>query len=155
MPPLTTTVRPFVNWVSNLLNKEPETYFSYSASLRVLDAPERHREIEEVTGLKPSHVHMKGELAHEKSKRRWENNIWLLSSPLEETSELAEHLNWLWQQVQPHQAYFRSLIESGAKVDIFCGYRSNCDHSGFSIDPGALEIAQKLDVRLEFSVIVA
>ena len=121
----------------------------------MIDLPERHREIEEVTGLKPSHVHMKGDSVHEKSKRRWDNSIWLLSSPLEETAELAEHLNWLWQQVQPHQAYFRSLIESGVKVDIFCGYRSNCDHCGFGIAPDALEIAQKLGVRLEFSVVIA
>lgn len=135
--------------------EDTEVYFACSASLRVMDAPERHSEIEEVTGLKPSHVHVKGEIAHKKSGRRWKSDIWLLKSPLGETVELSDHLNWLWQQVQPHQKYFQSLIKSDVKVDIFCGYRSNCDHCGFGIDPDAFNIAQKLGVRLEFSVIIA
>lgn len=119
-----------------------------------MDAPEHHAEIEEVTGLKPSHVHIRSESVNKRSKHRWKNNIWLLSSPLEATVELSEHLNWLWQQTQPHKVYFRSLIKSGVKVDIFCGYRSNCDHSGFGVNPSTIEIAKELDVRLEFSVII-
>lgn len=138
-----------------MLAKETEIYFRFSASLRVMDAPECHAEIGEATGLKPSHIHLKGAIANEKSGRRWPNDIWLLASPLAETAELTEHLNWLWQQVQPHQDYFRLLVESGVKMDILCGYRSNCDHCGFGVDPNAVEIAQKLGIRLEFSVIIA
>ncbi len=75
--------------------EEKEIFFAFSASLRVFDAPDRHAEIAQITGLKPSHTHLKGELAHEKSGRRWPNDIWSLSSPLSKEMALSEHLRWL------------------------------------------------------------
>jgi len=83
----------------NMLEEDIEIYFAHSASLRVMNASACHVEIEEVTGLKPSHVHQKGEIVAEASKRSWTNDIWLLSSPLDSKVEPSEHLNWLWQQV--------------------------------------------------------
>ena len=132
-----------------------DVYFAHSAALRVMNAPERHAEIEEITGLEPARTHRRGEVAHEKTGRRWENDIWVLASPLGEEAESSEHLGWLWQRVRPHKDYFRSLVESGVEVDVFCGYRSNCDHCGFSLEPDAVEIARELGVRLEFSIIIA
>ena len=120
-----------------------------------MDAPERHAEIERVTGIEPSHAHVRGEIAYAKSGRRWTNDIWQLASPLPEEAELSEHLRWLWQTIKPHQAYFQSLVEAGVRIDVFCGYRSNCGHCGFGLKPEAVEIAQELGIRLEFSVIIA
>ncbi|HYG61076.1 MAG TPA: DUF4279 domain-containing protein [Thermoanaerobaculia bacterium] len=131
-----------------------EYYFAFSASLRVLDAPERHEEIERMTGLRPSHVHLRGDLANEKSGRRWTRDVWGLKSPLSKETSMTEHLFWLWEQVKPHQAYFESLIAAGVRVDVFCGYRSNCGYAGFDLNPEAFEIVRALRLPFEISVIV-
>ena len=63
-------------------------YFRFSASLRVMEAPELHHEIEAETGLKPSKVHCKGDLKYPGKSYVWKNDIWMLESPLDRELEL-------------------------------------------------------------------
>jgi len=130
-------------------------YFRFSASLRVMEAPELHHEIEVVTSLKPSQVHCKGDLKYPGKSYVWENDIWMLDSPLDRKLELTDHLNWLWNTIKPHSAYFKSLLENGIHVDVFCGYRSDCDHAGFEVQPDALEIFTKLHIPFGVSCVIA
>jgi len=53
--------------------------------------------------------------------------------------------------VKPHVAYLTALK---AKVDVFCGYRSNNGAAGFAVEPDALKIFTALDVPFGISVIV-
>ena len=41
------------------------------------------------------------------------------------------------------------------KVDVFCAYRSNCDHAGFEVSHKCLELFTALEVPFGASVIVA
>jgi hypothetical protein len=128
------------------------TYHAHSAVFRVLDAPEAHKEIERRTGIQPTHCHKAGDIRLK--DKRWENTIWTLKSPLPESESLSVHLRWLWEALAPHQEYFRTLKESGVKMDLFCGFRSNVDTGGFSIEPDALKVATELGLTLEVSVII-
>jgi hypothetical protein len=128
------------------------TYYAHSATLRILDAPDLHEEITLKTGMQPSHAHKIGE---EKTPgAAWDNSIWMLESPLGPQAEISEHLEWLWRQVRPHVSYFKGLKTSGVKLDIFCGFRTDTDTGGFSIEPSALAIVTELQIPIEVSVIV-
>lgn len=39
-------------------------------------------------------------------------------------------------------------------VDVFCGYRSNCDMAGFDVDYKCLELFTALEVPFSVSVII-
>ena len=41
------------------------------------------------------------------------------------------------------------------KIDVFCGYRSNCDHAGFEVSCKCLELFTALEVPFGVSVVVA
>ena len=135
---------------------EDAPIFCFSASFRVRDAAKWHMKIEQRTGLKPHHSHLKGELMFPETSytKRWEHDVWKLNSPLGEELPLSDHLSWLWKQISPHVEFFKELINQGIHVDVFCGYRSDSDTAGFSIDPEALEIIHKLQIPLEVSVII-
>jgi len=131
---------------------EDAVRFGFSATLRVMCAADRHDEIEEVTGLSPTHQHEHGDPGL--LGRPWPRDLWALESPRPRGAALSTHLNWLWERVEPHQAYFRDLAaEEGIDVDLFCGYRSDCAECGFEVQPGALEIVQALEIPLEVSVV--
>lgn len=127
--------------------------FGFSATLRIMCAAERHDEIEEVTGLTPTHRHREGEPGL--FGRPWPKDMWTLESPIAPSAPLSDHLDWLWDQVRPHQDYVRTLAcEDGVDVDVFCGYRSDCAECGFEVAPESLAIIQALDVPLEVSVVL-
>jgi hypothetical protein len=134
------------------MGKKP--YFAYSASLRIMEVPDKHSEITQVLGVEPDVCHKVGDVANEKTGRLWENNIWSVRSPLPETRDLDHHLKWLSKLVLPHEEYIRALMKEGADVDVFCGYRSDCDHCGFDVKPKSLELFVRLGVRMAVSVIV-
>jgi hypothetical protein len=72
---------------------------------------------------------------------------------LPETAPLEKHIEALWEVVKPHIQYLKSL-KSRYKVDVFCGYRSNCDHAGIEVPHTCLELFTALEVRREVEVSV-
>ena len=130
------------------------TVILHSAALRIMDAAHLHTEIERKTGLSPSESHVSGEPIHPRSKRKWSGDLWCLESPLDEEEKLTSHLVWLLGKLSPHSGYLRSLMEAGIRMDIFCGYRSNSDTAGFSVEPSALRLFHELPVPMEVSVII-
>jgi len=48
---------------------------------------------------------------------------------------------------------FLLAIKAKHKVDVFCGYRTNCNHAGFQVKP-TLTIFAVLDIPFGVSVIV-
>ena len=130
--------------------------FLFSAALRIMDNPEANEVIASETDIQPTHSHIKGQLRFPSSSidRRWDSDVWILSSPLPEEESLSAHLVWLWQRIFNHKEFFKKLVDNGATVDIFCGYRSDSDNAGFSIQPEALEIVKYLGVPLEISIVV-
>ena len=59
----------------------------------------------------------------------------------------------LWQVVKPNLDFLKAL-KNRFKVDVFCGYRSNCDYAGFEVSHQCLELFTALEVPFGVSVII-
>jgi len=65
---------------------------------------------------------------------------------------LDDHLQILWADVATARDFLLA-IKAKHKVDVFCGYRTNCNHAGFQVKP-TLTIFAVLDIPFGVSVIV-
>ena len=130
-------------------NDEEEYIFKQFVSLRIHGPVEIFEETSKL--IVPTHSHKKGDYC-EATKGKWENDIWLLQSPLSKECLIDEHLQWLINVIKPHQDYFDDLIEKGVKLDIYISYSSDCETGGFSINSNLLEYFCKNNIVLEFSV---
>jgi hypothetical protein len=126
------------------------SYYAYSATLRIHGRSLPLDEITERFAMQPSSQHREGD-SRRPGSRPYSSDAWHLTASIPEESELSDHLCELWRHVEPHVDYLLSL---DAKVDVFCGYRSNNGASGFAVQPDALEIFRALNIPFSVSVIV-
>jgi len=129
---------------------EEEYVFRQGVSLRIHEPPEIFEELSKI--LTPTHSHKKGEFC-KTMKSKWDNDIWILDSPLSQECLMDEHLEWLINIIKPHQEYFDEIIRKGVKLDVYISYSSDCETGGFSINSSLLEYFCKNKITLEFSVI--
>lgn len=143
------TLRGFLN------GEEPdeENYFCFSATLRIHGDGVPFQEISEQLGIEPTHLHRKGE-PRKPGARPWRDDAWHFQPDLPATELLSRHIEALWQVVRPHVEYLKSLKQK-FKVDVFCGYRSNCDTAGFEVSYTCLELFTALEIPFGVSVIIA
>lgn len=131
---------------------DEDTYFAFSASLRICGPKLDLDEITTTLRLTPTHTHRRGERRSRRSSQ-YQHDHWSYEAPIHESRPLDEHVLALWESVRPAVPYLRSL-KAVATVDVFLGYRSNCDHAGFEIAPAALEMFIALDIPFGMSIIV-
>jgi Domain of unknown function (DUF4279) len=132
--------------------REEDTYFSYSATLRISgDIPDMS-EISTRLGLQPEHSHRKGEKRCPKAAP-YRQDMWSYSPPVDEFEPLHKHIDALWLQLKPHKRYLLALKKS-LKVDVFLGYRSNCDTAGIEVPHTSLEMFSELKIPLGISIII-
>jgi hypothetical protein len=72
---------------------------------------------------------------------------------LDESVELAKHIDALWADIKRAKKYLISLKKL-ATVDVFLGYRSNVDHAGVEIPGTSLEMFTELEIPFGLSIIV-
>jgi hypothetical protein len=138
-----------------LSGEEPDeaNYFCFSATLRIHGADLPFAEISERLGVQPTHHHCKGERRGPGSPG-YRDDAWHFQPALPESEPLERHIEALWEVVRPALDYLKQLKQR-FKVDVFCGYRSNCDHAGFEVSHKCLELFTALEVPFGVSVIVA
>ncbi|MHB8901773.1 MAG: DUF4279 domain-containing protein [Thermoguttaceae bacterium] len=138
-----------------LNGEEPEEahYFLFSATLRIHGDDVPFEEISQRLGVQPTHLHRKGERPGPRSPG-YRDDAWQFQPSLPESEPLERHIEALWQIVRPHVGYLKALMVR-FKIDVFCGYRSNCDHAGFEVSHKCLELFTALEVPFGVSVIVA
>jgi hypothetical protein len=143
------TLRGFLN------GEEPEeaNYFCFSATLRIHGDGVPFQEIGERLGVEATHIHRKGE-HHGPRSPAWRDDAWHFKPALPETEPLQCHIEALWEVVRPQVEYLKALRQR-FKVDVFCGYRSNCDSAGFEVPHKCLELFTALEVPFGVSVIIA
>ncbi len=148
-PKMFRTLRGFLN------GEEPDeaNYFRFSATLRIHGDGVPFQEISERLGVEPTHLHRKGEHRGPRSPA-WRDDAWHFEPAVPETEPLERHIEGLWQVVRPHVEYLKALKQR-FKVDVFCGYRSNCDTAGFEVSHKFLELFTALEVPFGVSVIIA
>jgi len=138
-----------------LKGEEPdeENYFHFSATLRIHGDGVPFEEINERLGVKPTHLHHKGERPGPGSPG-YPDDAWHFKPSLPATEPLERHIEALWQVVRPELEYLKFLKER-FKIDVFCGYRSNCDMAGFEVSHACLEMFIALEIPFGVSVIIA
>jgi Domain of unknown function (DUF4279) len=136
-------------------NKDNEAvYFAFGATLRITGDIASPEEISRVLGLQPTHLHRRGERRSARAAP-YEHDMWAYEAPVAEEQPLSEHLRALRAAIGDQAGYLKELRESGLKVDIFCGYRSNSDSAGFEVEHDVLKIFIELETPLDVSVIIA
>lgn len=128
-------------------------WVEFGASFRVCGAPDRHAEIERMTGLLPDHSHTKQDLKP-KIKKNWTSDIWMLHSSAPANEELTAHLASLCERIRPHRTYFRKLASSGVEINFYCKCRSNKHRYRVLVEPEILRIISELKFTLQMSVYV-
>ena len=131
--------------------REEPVYFAHSATLRIHGQNLPLEDITQRMGLAPTHTHRAGERPRP-SARSYVDDAWHLEASVDEERSLSDHLRELRRLVEPKAEYLRTL---DARVDVICGYRSNCDLGGFTVEPDALAIFAALNVPLHVSIIIA
>lgn len=126
-------------------------YFRFSASIRIFGDDLDLDAITTTTGLTPTHTHKKGTAG---TLRAWTSDAWIFSPPVDETQPLEQHIMALWAAIRPSTGYLRKLKQEH-QVDVFCGYRSNCDHAGLEVGHECLGLFAELETPFGISVIVA
>ena len=131
---------------------EEDTYFAYSATIRIAGEIPDMEEISARLGLSPTHSHHKGERRGAQSTP-YRQDMWSYSPPVGGIEPLHKHLDALWSSLKPHKHYLLELKKS-LGVDVFCGYRSNCDHAGIEVPHTSLEMFVELEIPFGVSIIV-
>ena len=132
------------------MEETSEYYKFYSASFRIIGEDLPFEEIEKTLNLTATYEHQKGD---KRGKQILQDDRWILECPLSEDKEVGEHLEWLWSKLSPQKQYLTDL-KSKYHLDVFAGYRSDCDHCGATISPQGMKICYELDIPLELSIII-
>jgi hypothetical protein len=148
-PKMFRTLRGFLN------GDEPDeaNYFYFSAALRVHGDDLPFDEISQRLGVQPTHLHRKGERPG-LNPPSYRDDAWHFQPTLPDTEPLERQIEALWQVVKPAIEYLKAL-KGRFRVDVFCGYRSNCDRAGFEVSHKCLELFTALEVPFGVSVIIA
>ncbi len=127
--------------------------FRYDACLRLGGLGAAQDDVTALTGLSPTRAHRKGDLIGFRGKVRKED-LWLFESPLGELASHDEHLQWLWNQIEPHQEQFRKLVQQAAWADVCLGCLSESAYPVLSVQPESLKIVHELKLGLSFNFTV-
>jgi len=131
---------------------DEEIYFVYSASLRIFgDIPDLD-EITKSLGVIPSSSHRKGDRQGPNSKP-YKHDMWCYTAPVKGNEALTVHIDALWNTFRARKQYLLQL-KRGLTVDVFLGYRSNCDHAGVEVPHQSLQMFSELQVPFGLSIIV-
>jgi hypothetical protein len=138
-----------------LEGSEPDEalYFAYSATLRIFgDIPDLDV-LTRLFGVAPTTAYRRGERRTPRCSPA-RHDMWQFTVPIAETEPLHVHIDALWSVFRVHKADLLELKRS-AKVDVFLGYRSNCDHAGVEVPVASLEMFTELQIPFGISIIVA
>jgi hypothetical protein len=130
-------------------------YFRHSATLRIFGTIPELDEITQNLGVNPTRTHRKGDriFLHGPSSRVFEHDHWSCEAQVDENEKLHVHIDALWEAVKHRREYLVELKKT-VTVDVFLGYRSNCDNAGVDVPHRSLEIFAELQVPFALSIIV-
>jgi hypothetical protein len=79
--------------------------------------------------------------------------MWAYARAVEDSEPLEKHIDALWASLKPHKRYLIRLKKT-AMVDVFLGYRTNCDTGGIEVPHTSLEMFTELQIPFGVSIIV-
>jgi hypothetical protein len=120
----------------------------FRASLTILGEEVQPDEITRLLGVAPTRTHLRGEprsLHGKIAKLVWKDSLWLLTCPLTDDRDPAEHLIWLLDSVEPKLSVIKDLAAK-FRVKVFCGFSSMNGQGGFTLAPITLQRLARLGV---------
>jgi hypothetical protein len=146
--------KPFRTLRGFLAGTEPEEepYFAYSATLRIFGELPNLGDISATLGFQPTGTHRKGETRNSRAVA-YQHDMWSYSPAVAESEPLHRHIDALWLVLKPHKDYLL-LLKKSVTVDVFLGYRTNCDHAGIEVPHTSLEMFKELQIPFGVSIIV-
>jgi len=84
--------------------REEETYFSYSATLRISGEIPEMEEISSTLGLKSTHSHREAE-RRSKGATPYRQDMWAYTPAVRKSEPLDKHIDVLWSLLKPHKRY--------------------------------------------------
>jgi len=137
-----------------LSGEEPDEpiYFAYSATLRIFGTIPDLDELTRQLGVNPTHSHRRGEKRGPKSVG-YKHDQWSYEAPVNESEPLHVHIDSLWSVFQERKEFLLQLKQS-LSVDVFLGYRTNCDHAGVEVPHRSLEMFRELEIPFGVSIIL-
>ena len=129
-----------------------ETFFRYSASLRIFGNIPSIDELTRRLGVSPTHAHRRGEERGPHS-RPYEHDMWAYKAPVPSTEPLHVHIDELWSVFKGRKHDLLQLKKE-LTVDVFLGYRSNSDNAGVEVPAKSLEMFVDLQVPFGLSIII-
>jgi len=132
--------------------REEDNYFKYSATLRIFGDIPNLEKISAALQLEPTDSHRKGEKRNSRTVG-FAHDMWSYSPAIDESEPLHKHIDALWRKLKPHKNHLLELKKT-VKVDVFLGYRSNCDTAGFEVPHTALEMFSELKIPFGVSIII-
>jgi hypothetical protein len=128
-------------------------YFAHNATLRIFGNIPDLDEITQALGITPSSTHRKGDRFTGRILKPYAHDMWSYDAPAKETEPLHVHIDNLWNTFKGRKEYLIEL-KSNLAVDVFLGYRSNCDNAGVEVPYQSLEIFRELQIPFGLSIIV-
>jgi hypothetical protein len=132
--------------------REEDTYFAYSATLRIFGDLASMEEISATLGLQPTESHRKGEKRSHQAPA-YLHDMGSYDAPLDKSEPLHRHIDALWLKLKPHKHYLHTLKKT-VNVDVFLGYRSNCDTAGIEVPHTSLQMFSELEIPFGVSIII-
>ena len=129
-----------------------EFYFAYSASLRIFGVIPDMDELTRRLGILPTTSHRKGD-RRAPSTQPSQHDMWLYRVSVEEKAPLHVHIDELWNIFRQQREYLLEL-KKGLSVDIFLGYRTNCQTAGVELPYQSLEVFRELQIPFGLSIIL-
>jgi Domain of unknown function (DUF4279) len=138
----------------SLSGEEPDevNYFNHSATLRIFGNIPDLDEITRRLGVPPTNSHRLGDRRGPNSPP-YKHDMWSYTAPVAKTEHLHVHINTLWNTFREHRDYLLQL-KHDLTVDVFLGYRSNCDNAGVEVPHESLEMFKELQMPFGLSIIV-
>jgi hypothetical protein len=144
------TLRDFLK--NNNIPEDDKLYFNYSATLRIRGDIGNLDDITRLLGIQPTRTHKKGERKGPRSPE-YKDDFWCFSPNIDEEKELSDHIDGLWDAIKNKKDVLLKLKEE-LKIDVFLGYRSNCDTAGIEIPYRCLELFNELKIPFGISIII-
>jgi uncharacterized protein DUF4279 len=101
----------------------------------------------------PTDTQRKGDSAP--SGAKLQNDRWSITSPLEPSSEVEKHLQWLAKALQPRIAFLRSLVRAPGidRINIFCAITIDGEFYQLKLSPKSLDFLSGLEIGIDLSLV--
>jgi len=120
-------------------------------SLRIVSGTIDPVDIAKQLGLEPTKTHVKGSPRSARHNATWPSSLWLLNSPLTDQSDMADHIRYFLDLLEP-KVHALEALATNCKIDLFCGFSSGNGQGGFVLDPHTLSRLAALKIPVVFDL---